>query len=59
MLLSFLDRARAIHGNRYTYDRVEYAGTKKKVAIGCPEHGLFEQSPEKHLGPQAGLPCVR
>jgi len=45
----FIDRARAIHGNRYGYSMVEYNDSKKKILIHCPDHGIFEQTPNTHL----------
>jgi hypothetical protein len=32
----FIRRARAAHGDKYDYSRVEYRGRHRKVAIGCP-----------------------
>jgi len=37
------------HGNLYNYDNVIYKGAKKNVDILCKKHGLFSQSPTKHL----------
>ncbi|ENV76194.1 DUF723 domain-containing protein [Acinetobacter ursingii] len=37
------------HGNRYDYSLVEYVNTDSKVKIICPDHGEFEQAPEKHI----------
>lgn len=45
----FISEAKSIHGNRYIYDAVEYKGTLQKVKIECPIHGIFEQTPSKHL----------
>lgn len=38
-----------IHNNRYDYSLVDYKGSNKKVKIICREHGIFEQTPHKHL----------
>lgn len=46
---SFLEKAIDIHGNFYSYLKVDYNGTFEKVIIGCPIHGDFEQSPINHL----------
>lgn len=40
---------RAIHGNKYNYDKVKYTKSTDKVTIVCPKHGEFKQSPNKHL----------
>lgn len=45
----FIERAREIHKNKYNYELVEYAGSKIKVKIICPEHGEFLQAPGNHL----------
>lgn len=45
----FIQKAQAVHGNKYLYDKVEYLGNKVKVCITCPEHGDFWQVPNSHL----------
>jgi hypothetical protein len=45
----FISKARAVHGDRYDYSRVEYAGSKSPVEIVCREHGAFRQAPNNHL----------
>lgn len=45
----FIERARAVHGDKYDYSKVEYNGNRKKVTIICPKHGEFEQEPINHL----------
>lgn len=45
----FIDKARQIHGDKYSYDKVEYKACKIKVAIICPVHGVFYQTPGNHL----------
>jgi hypothetical protein len=52
----FIDRVKVVHGGLYDYSRVDYKGNKTKVTIGCPEHGLFEQTPSDHL---CGNGCPR
>jgi very-short-patch-repair endonuclease len=44
----FLARARAKHGDRYDYSKVEYSNNCTPVTIICPEHGPFEQQPQHH-----------
>ena len=51
----FVERARAIHGNKYNYSRSEYQGGKRSVLIICREHGRFQQTAGHHL---AGMGCV-
>lgn len=45
----FIVKSKEIHGNKYDYSLVEYNGTDKKVKIICEKHGIFEQTPHKHL----------
>ncbi|MBO4802427.1 MAG: hypothetical protein J5545_11295 [Bacteroidaceae bacterium] len=55
----FLKSAKAIHGDKYDYSKVEYVNTKTKVCILCPVHGVFWQSPQKHLSGQGCEKCFR
>ena len=55
----FIARAKAVHGDRYDYSKVEYVGSKTKVCIICRKHGEFWQSPEKHLSGQGCEKCFR
>lgn len=45
----FIKDAIKTHGDKYNYSIIEYYGSQKKVEIICKEHGIFEQSPIKHL----------
>lgn len=45
----WIERARAVHGNKYDYSLVEYSNLKTKVKIICPIHGITLQSPQGHL----------
>lgn len=45
----FIDRARAVHGDKYGYAFSVYQSTSKKVYIHCPEHGMFKQTPNHHV----------
>lgn len=45
----FIERAVVVHGNKYDYSLVEYVNSKTKVKIICPNHGVFEQVPVRHL----------
>mgnify|MGYP001766946401 CR=1 FL=1 len=46
----FIKRAKEIHSDKYDYSLVDYKGIDNKVKIICPEHGIFEQTPNKHIG---------
>ena len=45
----FVEKAMAVHGNKYDYSRVRYKNYSSKVCIICPEHGEFWQTPNNHL----------
>jgi len=46
---TFIEKAKAIHGDRYDYSKVEYVNNSIEVTIICPEHSDFPQRPVKHL----------
>lgn len=46
---NFIEKARMMHGDKYDYSAVAYINAKTKVRIGRPIHGMFEQTPDKHL----------
>jgi len=54
----FTERSNKIHEYKYDYSLVEYLGSKLKVEIICSEHGIFEQSAEKHFRGQGCPKCV-
>ncbi|WNA16087.1 hypothetical protein XaC1_444 [Xanthomonas phage XaC1] len=45
----FIQRANKAHKGLYTYEKVKYVNLTTKVKITCPTHGVFEQSPDKHI----------
>lgn len=50
----FIERARVIHGDLYDYSQAEYIDYRTPLGIICPFHGLFYQSPNKHLSKKRG-----
>ena len=46
---SFIKKAKAVHGDRYDYSKVQYVHNKTEVCIICREHGEFWQKPKNHL----------
>lgn len=52
----FIEKARAVHGDRYDYSKTVYVRNRDKVTIICREHGEFEQKPTIHL---KGCGCPR
>jgi len=53
---NFLRNSKKIHKNRYDYSKVDYVNAKTPVIIGCPIHGYFKQTPEKHTLRKHGCP---
>lgn len=45
----FIEKARTKHGDKYDYSEVEYKNFQTKVAIICPAHGRFFQTPASHI----------
>lgn len=47
--MNFEEKARKVHGDKYSYCLVDYKNSKAKVTIFCCEHGPFDQTPNAHL----------
>ena len=50
----FIEKARAVHGDKYDYSKVEYVGRSIDVCITCPIHGDFWQKPRSHISNKCG-----
>ena len=55
----FISEAKAVHGDKYDYSKVEYVNTHTKVCIICPEHGEFWSIPCDHLHKHGCPHCAR
>ena len=53
----FINEANLKHNNRYDYSVSDYINGRSKIQIICKEHGLFEQTPHKHLIGQGCKKC--
>lgn len=53
-----IEEFRKLHGDRYDYSLVEYRKMHDKVKVICPEHGIFEITPSKHLLGQGCKKCA-
>ncbi|AUR98468.1 hypothetical protein NVP1251O_37 [Vibrio phage 1.251.O._10N.261.55.E5] len=53
----FVEKAREVHGDLFDYGGVIYESNKTKILIKCPEHGVFEQTPNSHLLGNACAKC--
>jgi hypothetical protein len=54
----FIRRAQEIHGKKYDYSNVNYTNNRTSVPIKCPSHGLFLQTPYKHVIGRGCSKCV-
>lgn len=54
---SFIEKAKAVHGERYDYSLVEYGSSRATVKVLCPDHGIFEQRSGHHLEGQGCPVC--
>ena len=52
----WVEKARATHGDKYDYSKVEYKNYITKVIISCSEHGEFLQRPGHHT---RGIGCPK
>lgn len=56
---TFAQRATEIHGDKFNYSLVEYINSRTPVKIICPQHGVIEQLPRRHLHSKFGCkPCA-
>lgn len=56
---AFVLKATAVHNNVYDYTRVDYVNNRTKVDILCATHGMFKQTPTKHLSGTGCPECGR
>lgn len=54
----FIDKAKKIHNNFYSYEDSVYYNNRIKIIITCPIHGNFLQSSNKHLIGRGCPKCV-
>lgn len=54
--LSFIEKAKIIHNNKYDYSNVSYINADTPVTIICQEHGEFNQIPDFHINRKCGCP---
>jgi hypothetical protein len=45
----FITKAISIHGKKYNYSKVNYKNAKERIEIICNIHGVFLQTPDKHI----------
>ena len=50
----FIEKARSVHGDKYTYDKAVYKQSNLPITITCQIHGDFEQCPKVHIYQKSG-----
>ena len=55
----FIEKAKAVHGERFGYENTEYKTIKEPVLITCAKHGDFLQPAESHLTGNGCVQCWR
>lgn len=53
----FIKKSNIIHQNKYNYHKSNYINDRTKIEIECPTHGIFTQTPSKHLSGQGCPDC--
>jgi hypothetical protein len=56
-LTEFVSKANNVHDYKFDYSQVEYINNHTNVSIICPNHGLFEQTPNSHLSGNGCSAC--
>lgn len=54
----FIEKAKKVHGGKYSYFHTEYKKAGDKIVITCPKHGDFIQQANNHLS-GCGCPYCR
>ena len=54
----FIEKAKAIHGDKYDYSKVKYIRCDAGIEIICSEHGPFWQIPSSHLAGKGCSECA-
>lgn len=57
-LEEFINKAINVHGEKYSYSKSVYTGSKNNIDIECPMHGFFHQRPNDHLN-GSGCPTCK
>ena len=54
----FIEKSNKIHNFKFNYSLSEYINNATKLKIKCPHHGVFEQSPQKHMSGRGCALCA-
>jgi len=53
----FIEKARKLHNDLYSYELVNYVNAMTKISIICKTHGCFQCTPHDHLGGHGCWEC--
>lgn len=53
----FIEKANKVHNSLYKYNNINYKNSSTKIEIECSKHGIFKQTPGKHLSGHGCLLC--
>jgi hypothetical protein len=48
-----------VHNNRYDYSQSNYIDCKIKVKVACPDHGIFDITPDNHMRGNSCPDCYK
>lgn len=54
---TFVERCKEIHGDKYTYEKVDYVDSHTKIVVTCKKHGYFETLPYRLLNGNGCQKC--
>jgi len=55
--VSFVEECKAVHSDKYTYEKTQYQNAHTKVIVTCPIHGDFLIAPYSHRQGQGCKKC--
>lgn len=58
-MTEFIKKAQQKHSTKYSYSNTIYVNSKTKVAITCPIHGDFLQTPAEHIRGKGCPSCAK
>lgn len=56
---NFIDKAKLVHGNKYSYDKTVYVDYHSSLLINCGQHGEFSQRASDHLSGKGCINCAQ
>ena len=56
---AFLEKAKSLYGDKYTYEKVNYINSITDIIITCPKHGDFIRKPVKFINNKRECPICK